>query len=346
MINIIRILAAIMLLALSGCAGNSFKIEFELPTDVNATFRIVYYASDKKGGITLETVAVVTNGKGNLKCPARNPSLIYLYTGSSQTSPLALYAERGNDIRITGQSADPYSWTAEGNEINKELSAWRNSNAKILSGNDTAEKNRAIASFVTANPESPVATILLLTSFSRIDNETLFRRLWLSLKGEAADRRWTELAARADIPAGKAPTPGKLRSMTVRSLGNGTDTIRPDSAEATILFFWHNGLADRKQRIDSIRALSKEFPDSARRIIGDVCLDPDSIVWRSPLRSDSLSNVTRLWMPAGLADRRLIQLAVTRSPFYIVFSQDGHQRYRGDDTGEALSAFREIISKE
>ena len=344
MIKILRTLTICMLLFLAGCMKNESKLLFELPADMNATFRVVYYASDKRGGTTLENVAVITKGKGELKCPMRNPMLIYLYPGTGQIDPIVLYAERGDDIKITGSSPDPATWTIEGNEIDRMLSEWRTANASILKKADPADTNKAVAQYVGENPQSPLSPLLLLTVFSRRHDETLFRRLWQSLSGDALDHTWSRIAARADIPSGSVTTPGRLKSMAVRSLSNGIDTIRPDSVKGALLFFWNNGLNDRRQRFDSIKALAKEFPDSSSRLIADICLDPDSLSWRSPLRSDSLKDVARLWIPAGLADRRIMALGVPRTPFFIVISPDGHQRYRGDDTSEAFSAFRTTIS--
>ena len=344
MIKILRTLTICMLLIFTGCMKNESRLLFELPADMTSTFRAVYYASDKRGGVVLENVAVITNGKGELKCPTRNPMLIYLYPATGQVEPIVLYAERGDEIKITGTSTDPATWTIEGNDIDRMLSEWRNANADILKKADPAETNKAVAQYVSENPQSPLSPFLLLTVFSRRDDETLFRRLWQSLSGDALDETWSRLAARADIPSGSVATPGRLKSLALRSLANGIDTVRPDSVKAALLFFWNNGLNDRRQRFDSIKALAKEFPDSASRLIADICLDPDSLGWKSPLRSDSLKDVARLWVPAGLADRRIIALGVPRTPFFIVFSPDGHQRYRGDDTSEAFSIFRETIA--
>lgn len=344
MFKSVRNILICMAVLMSACGKKEFTVEFELPADVNANYTAIYYASDKKGGVTIENVAVVTAGKGSLRCPTVNPALLFLYTGNG--IPLTVYAGRGDRIKVTGEGRDPWSWTVDGNDVNVSLSAWRNANAATLAKNIPDSTNRAVARYVTANPESEISPLLLLTAYSRNDDETGFRRLWQSLRGDALTAPWTRLAARADIPDGHAATPGRLRSIVLRSLANGIDTIRPDSAAATFLFFWNSGYDRRGQTIDSIRALAKEFPDSASRMIADVCLDPDSLSWRAPLRRDSLSGVARMWVPAGLADTRLMRLGVTRSPFFIVFSRDGHQRYRGDDSGEALKTFREICRKE
>lgn len=332
-----------LLLILAGCSKGQFKLEFQLPADLNTNYTAIYYASDKRGGMTIETVALIQKGKGELKCPAVNPTVLYLYVGPG--TPLAIFAERGDKIEISGTDDNPYDWTVKGNEVNEALSEWRNANSKALSLNNPDSTNLAVARYVLANRESPISPLLLLTSFSRNDNETLFRQLWQGLQGEALDTDWAEIISRADIPDGRVRTPGRLVSLALRSAGTGLDTIRPDSVKATLLFFWNNGFPSRKQTFDSIKALTREYPDSSSRIIADICLDPDSTSWRSPLRADSVKKVLRMWAPQGIADKRINALGVTRTPFYIVLSPDGHQRYRGSDQKEAFSSFRSLLPK-
>lgn len=343
MISIIRIFFLSLVLLLSACAGKDFSIEFNLSDDVTANYKVSYYASDKRGGMMIETAAPVVNGKFVLKGQTINPSLIYLSGAGSQR--ITIYVKRGEKLKISGKSANPYTWMIEGNDTDMLWSQWRNENSDTLSLGDPAKTNALVARYVTANPSSPLSTLMLLTAFSRKDNEKLFRSLWLRLEGDARDPLWTTMAGRADQPDNYVKTPGILRSMTVRSFHHGVDTLRPDSAGATLLFFWHAGFPKRKEFIDSIRGLSKEYPDSALRIIADICMEADSIAWRSPLRSDSLSNVVRAWAPAGLADSRIMTLGVPRTPYFIVCSPDGIQKYRGDDTREAFSIFRSLMDK-
>lgn len=342
--NCVCLIFIVFCCIISGCSKSRFTLIFNLPEDYNSTPRIIYYASDKKGGAIIERVAVVNKGKGELESPFVNPAIIYIYPSSAQSRPLAIYAEKGDEITVTGDSSNPYSWIIGGNEVNEELSAWRNANAAELETADNEKMNSLVSKFVSANPESEISPFLLLTSYSRADNETQFRRLWNSLGPGADASSWSGMAARADMIQKDARTPGRLISIALRSLQNGIDTIRPDSTRATMLFFWQNSFGKRKEWFDSIRALSREFPDSSSRVIADVCLEPDSLSWRSALRQDSLKKVARLWVPAGQADARLMNLDVPRVPFFIVFSPDGHQKYRGSETAEAFATFRSLMN--
>lgn len=338
-----RVILLLGLTLLCGCKKNEFSIEFSLSPSVSANYNISYYASDKRGGIMMESVAVVAGGAGVFRGITRNPALVYLYVSPGRY-PTVIYAERGDKVTVAGENGDPFSWKIGGNALNERWSDWRNLNATALAAGEAPAINAAVAKYVEANSSDPLSTLLLLTSFSRPDDEALYRRLWLSLSGEARSAKWVELVGRADQPALAVATPGKLHAMVMRSAGNGVDTIVPASVRSTLLLFWSNGM-ERRVLIDSLKALAREFPDSSRRLIADVCLEGDSSVWRNAIRYDSLRNVARLWAPAGVADSRLMTLGVSRSPFCIVVAPDGRQRYRGDDLTKAFTEFRSLMKR-
>ena len=329
----------IMCVALTGCKKNEFTINFELPEDVTVNISASYHAADRQGGLQVEAVAPVSHGKGFLKGITRNPTLVYLRSGISKTATV-VYAEKGNEIQATGENKRMETWKFGGNKLNERWSEWRNANADTIAAGNPRDINLAVARYVYNNPSDPLSTLLLLTSFSRTDDEGLFRTLWYKLEGDARDPKWTELVSRADQPTFDLTPPAKMQSVIMRSAQNGVDTLRTDSVKASFFFFWNSGITRRQEYIDSIKALVKEYPDSLSRIIADVCMEPDSASWRSPLRKDSLTKVNRLWAPAGMADSRLMILEVRQSPFFIVFSRDGNQRYRGSDISAALKEFR------
>lgn len=338
------ILCLFFALMLAGCKGKEFSITFDVDPKINANYKLIYYASDKRGGFVRESAVAVSAGKGEFKGQTVNPALVYIYTGP-KAYPLVIYVKRGENISISGKDASPAKWVVEGNDINKEWSAWRNENAESLASADAKKINSAVAKYALANPANPLSALLLLTSYDRRADETGFRRLWLALDGEAADPQWAALAGRADQPTRFIPIPARVESIAFRSMQNGVDTIRPDSVKGVLLFFWNNTFSDRRSYTDSLKALAKEFPDSSSRVIADVCLDGDSVAWRSTTRTDSLKKVARLWAPAGLADSRVMTLDVPSSPFFIVLTPDGHQRFRGTDLDEALAFFRKTVKK-
>lgn len=339
---IIRIISILLVIAFTGCTKNKFAIDFELSENLAVNVTASYHATDKRGGMQIEAVAPVSHGKGTIKGVTREPVLVYLHVTGSKL-PTVIYAEMGNKIKVTGANNRMETWKFGGNKLNERWSDWRNLYADTIASGDPAKINIAVAKYVYVNPSDPLSTLLLLTSFSRRDDEALFRSLWYKLEGDARDSKWIDLVSRADQPLRELERPARLISMVMRSAANGVDTLHTDSVKASFFFFWSSGITDRKDYIDSIKKLVKEFPDSSSRILADVSMDADSMAWRSPLRRDSLSRVNRLWAPAGMADSRLMALEVRQSPFFIVFSKEGDQRYRGTDISAAMKEFRSLM---
>lgn len=338
----IRIFIILLAIAATGCTKNEFTIDFALPENVSLNVTASYYATGRHTGLQTEAVAPISHGKGLLKGMTRQPVLLYLTSGSAKQATV-VYVERGSKIKATGNSNKMETWKFGGNKINEQWSEWRNTYAADIASGDSRKINNDVAKYVYANPSNPLSTLLLLTSFSRKDDEGLFRTLWFKLQGEARDAKWINLVSRADQPTVELIQPGKLISMVMRSATKGVDTIRTASANASLFFFWTGGLSERKNYIDSLKKLVREYPDSSSRIIADVFMDADSMMWRSPMRTDSLTKVNRLWAPAGMADRQLMMLEVRQSPFFIVFSKDGNQRYRGSDISDAFKEFRSLM---
>lgn len=343
--KIIRIFLFFSLILLAGCGKKEFSIDFSLPQELNANYKLIYYASDRRGGFIRESAVAINGGKGDFKGPTINPALVYIYVGP-KAYPLMVYAERGDKISISGKETAPAKWTVGGNDINEEWSQWRNANADALSSADAEKINDAVKKYVTANPDNPLSALLLLTTFSRIDDEETFRTLWRSLKGDAADSKWTHLVGRSDQPGIKVSPRSRLYSMALRSASkHEVDTLRTDSVKATLIYFWMANVKERKDMMDSVKALVKEYPDSALRNIADICLDPDSLSWRSQIRKDSLKKVVRMWAPAGFADEKIMTLNVPRVPFFMVVDSVGNQNYRGSEPDSAFKAFRRLMKK-
>ena len=343
MVSIIRYLFLFSLVVLTACGKNEFKLEFELASDVTENYDVNYYASDKNGGKTIQAVASVREGKCELTGFTKFPTLMYV-TKRRSLLPLVIYAERNNKIEISGEDKDPLYWDIKGNEINETLSLWRESNKEIMKKCLPDSVNEAVGRFVEENPENPVSTILMLCYFNRKENEKRYDELMGLLKGEAKNQDWLMMIGRTDQLYHSYSYPARLENMVMRSTKKGGDTLVIDKKNPVLLLFWETGYSKRKAIIDSIKALEKEFPDSAR-IIADVCLDIDSVGWRNAMKKDSLyKEMKRFWAPSGLAHTTMMKLKVDAIPYFIVFNKEGVQTYRGADLSEAIKEYRTLFN--
>jgi len=339
------LLPAVMIMALlQSCVKNEFKVEFALGPGVSTSYRLFYYASDKRTGWHMETIATVDKGKGDARCITRLPTIVYLYTLGSGRPVLVFYASRGDDVKITGTTDDPYLWEIGGNSINEGLSLWRKANADVLRKGDAAGINTAVAEFVVKNPDSVVSTILLLTAFSRRDDEKGFASLWRRLEGDALDEDMIRLIGRTDQPAVELSREGQVKAMKLHCVGDTMRVYDPKKYAATILYFWRNGGAKRQETIDSLRRLTLLPAYKDRGMVVSINFDAEDMAWMSSARTDSLDNAFDAWIFAGEADSRMLGLGVPRTPYFIVADRKGRQLYRGSDYVSASRVFRKTIS--
>lgn len=343
MVSIKHYIFLLSIVIFTACGKNEFNMEFNIASDVTDNYNVTYYATDIRGGITVQAVASVREGKCELKGVTKLPTLVYI-TQRNSILPLVLYADKGNKIEISGDSKQPLDWNVEGNEINVGLSEWRLTNKNIFIECNSDSVNSAVRNYVEKNPESPVSTILMLCYFDRKINEREYNELLGSLKGEAKNSDWLKIIGRSDQLIHSYSFPARLESLILRSINKGGDTLMIDKKNPAMLIFWETGYSEKKSLIDSIKAMEKEFPDSSR-LIADICLDIDSMAWRNAIKKDSLyKDMKRFWVPSGLTDPKMMKFKVDAIPYFIVFDKEGVQSYRGKEISEAMDDYRRIFN--
>ncbi len=332
------------LLASGGCVRNEIKVDFKLPENVNDAYKITYYASDPVKGWYVETVAAVQRGKVRIVCATRNPTIVFIMESGSMPRA-AFYAERGDKIKITGDSRDPLSWNISGNKLTEEWSRWRLESRSALASGDPVKINRVVSNYVKKNSERPLSTLLLLIYFDRRADEAGFHELWGMLKDKALEPKWMQLVSRSDILREAPAFAGKPDTIILHTYGNGIDTLKLGQ-KPMLLYFWRENDPRRSESIGILGDLVKEFPDSASRVMADVCFDPDSIGWQSVIIRDSLDKVIRGWNFHGETDSVMMRAGVERTPWFIVFDARGKRTYAGDNPHRADSIFRKQLLKQ
>ena len=341
------LLSAILLLG--ACTKNEVKLSFRLDGVPQETLKLDYYASDKKKGWVIEEFVNVQQGNAQTILRTVNPSLVFL-APTSGTSPLVFfYAERGDEISISGKGSDPLFYKISGNDITDDLTAWRLASTKALAEasadpvKGATALNKLVADYVKANPENPASMLLLLCYYNRRADEQGFEKTRKLLKGDALDPTWSSLVARADM-IDDSPLPAKLPSSMLLKTTSGCDTIRTGKVPA-ILYFYRDNASSRGDDLKALRKLSEDYKDSTARIICDISFEPDSSSCVFKMRGDSLRKAVRAWMPLGPSDSIAKALSIRRTPMLIVADRKGNIRYRGDDIDRASSTFRSLLKK-
>lgn len=350
------ILLALMAGVLASCVKNEFTVEFAFQKEVWGNYYVYYYASDKRTGMWLETTAPLHDGKYTLKGVTRMPTLVYVCRRQGGLPDAVFYAERGDRFVVSGKSADPADWKLDkGNKISEQLMEWHAENGKTLSAENPDSINAAVKRLVLADPESKVATIALMTYYDRRLDPRGFSYLWNALAPDARPDELTDLVGATDLAGTavyRADASGRLHMDAARELksiafpvpGGIRRNFRTTDKDASIFFFGRNGLQERSISVDTLRRLSKAFPDSASRLIAYISLEGDSLSWIYPMQSDSLRNVANGWMPLAETDPRVRALGIVRIPWWIVTDSKGRITYSGDRPDKAAAGFRKLMS--
>ncbi|MDE6296010.1 MAG: hypothetical protein K2M03_08100 [Muribaculaceae bacterium] len=347
-------LCCILLIALcTGCVRNEFSVEVNLPKTINSSYQIVYYARDKRGGITQETAITVAKGHGEIKGITRLPVCAFIYEGSSTVPAAVFYARRGDKITITGETETPYKWVIKGNPITDQLTQWRLDNAAILSLNNRDKINIAVEKYVRDNPESELSPLLIACYYDRRVNTgkegdgTGLDKLVGMLRGKAADEELIALTGRVDIPlpaeaSRKVSLPAEL---ILQTSGTGADTIRLRKGKPTLLVFRSYNNDGDNALMDTLKSVSRHYRDSLRRNIVELYLAADSLNWRTAMRPDSLRGVVRARLPREYAEPLSVGVRLKSTPRLIVTDGRGQIRYDGTDPAAASKSFRRLLKK-
>lgn len=335
--RVVAMATALLTLLLGGCLKNEFDVEVSLPEKVSGHYSFLYYASDPVKGWFAEEMMMVDKGKGAVTGRTNNPSLVWIMDPSGKPAAV-FYVERGDRIRITGDSENPASWRVKGNGITESLDEWRHANRASISSMDSRKVNAAVTAYVRENPSDPVSAILMAVYYDRRDDEAGFARTWKMLRDDALDKEWVDLVSRSDISTGGPWMRRVPREVVLKSVGNGVDTLRFGRKPA-LLYFSYVDSEGRREAVAEMRRICRKYPDSLSRIIAEISLETDSMTRIWPMRGDSLSTVVKGWMPLGPADDAAVSLGVEEVPLFIVAGKSGKEVYRGESPGEASKAF-------
>lgn len=349
----VAIMACFVALMLTGCVKNEFKIDFEFPKDHIGNYLITYYAWDSRGGRWMEQTASIQEGVAAAGGITRLPTLVYISDASSPSNSLAIYVERGDQIKVTGEGRDMSGWTVKGNKVSELWTEWRKEAYPKKRDNKAFEKS--IEEYVRRNPSSELSVLILMTEWNRRENPEGFVKLWNSIDESVKDQQLIEMCGAPDLIGVEFATNAKgkleysknagLKIFPLRSRDNGLDTLKFSKVRGSILYFYSDNDSERRETADSLKALSKAYPDSTKRIIADVFMDSDSVTWVNFIRRDSIKGGIRGWEPRGLAEEDIVKLGVARVPWFVVKDKQGKETYSGDELKEAVKAFRKIMGK-
>lgn len=326
------LLAIVMAATLCACGKNEFTLSGTLKDAGSRNLIVVYTAfSDKHDELVSQRVPC-NAGQFSLTCATRHPTIAWIMDSDGKLLH-AIYGERGDKIAVSGDYKSPLEWKVTGNEASERYCKWMASHVSLLTADDPAKVNAAIAAYVKQNPDDVASALLLLTFYHRNTDESGFSKLWEELDISDKDKSrllhvaMTQLDETQKRAATVAVTPVSLRNRS-----DSTVTVSPTSSRATILYFWRRSDGPHQ---GTLRVLASQPADVQ---VADVYMDPDSVQWRYMTQNDTMKRRNALWAFGGEMNLSLRRLAIPSAPYIIVADRKGKQIYRGISPSDASAA--------
>lgn len=327
------ILSLLGFLLLPSCGKNEFTLSGSLSDSRGKTLRVIYRAADKKRSFIEDNpVPLEADGAFSMKGIVVFPTVLWVTDMQTGELLLPIYAERGDELTLSGKYSEPWGWTVNGNKVMERYSEWAKANAPALKSGNTAKINAAIAGYVSENPDSRTAAFLLLTRFDIRDHEAQYKSLLAKLDMDEDDLKEMQEACMA-VQTASVPQVPKKFSMRLPGTADSLMNVDIAGASRTLVYFWNDSpTGEESSLIESLDA------DTARRCVS-IFMDSDTVRWHNIIKNDKALKTTLPYRALGAeANPQVKAMGVTRTPYMIVVDSAGKILYHGSGAAEARSS--------
>lgn len=333
--QLIGLAAALVALAaaMTACDGGKFSIEGTLKDAGTQYLQAIYLSGDS---LTNTPVSAV-DGKFVMEGNSEELAVVYFYTSQGRLLT-HVAAQNGDEIKLEGSVADNYGIAASGTDANSQWSGFIRDRAADFKAMDFKKTDKAIADFVRKNPDNVVSTLLLTCDYSDPGSAEA-QKLLKSISETAKPALLLSLYSSA---INGIRTPAKLSMLKLRGENDSLDIVKTRGHTLSVVYLWNSSDQDRKAVVERLKNLKKKSGDKLQ--IVDICLDSDTLSWRSSIRRDS-SSWRHYKAVGGPVDKTVENLNVKGSPFFIVADSVGTQIYRGISAEEAEKAVNGKLHK-
>lgn len=316
------------LVLLTSCSDDSqFRIEGHIEGKPTMNLRVCYYAD----GVYRRVVTAAREGEFEVYASSPNLTVVYVYDYENKLLA-TLTARNGEDLRVDIDRDNFYATRTGGSPENERVTAFLGAEADSIAAGAI---NGAIARYVAVNPEDVVSTVLMTTYFDASSDPVMADSLLESISPAVRPESLTGSMAYLNQRLVSAPD-------TIAPFGyySGADTMpvfRPSDRGLSLIAVDANNDFRRDSIVPALKALSRE----RRRTLGilEISTDPDTIVWRRAIASDS-SRWSQGWAAAGLAESGVDRLGVPAIPYFIVCDSTGARLLQTSSPGSVLLYLR------
>ncbi len=318
------IISLLSLLALGACGNGKFDIEGTLTDAGTQNLRFIYVSDGAVNSAWTPSVG----GKFAMQGRAKDLTVVYIYS-SKMKFITHVAVKNGEKIEINGAISDNYKLDIKGSKINDQWHGFIRQNAADFAGGNNERLDKAIALFVSNNPDNVVSTLLLTCDYSDIRSPQA-AQLLSSISEDARPSQLTDLYG-SEMQA-VAEKEASVASLSLRNDKDSLELFDTKKHPKNLFYFWY---FDTEKRTDNIRALRNFVKKHNDISVADILLRNDTLGWKSIVKADS-SSWRHYRAIAGTVDRTIEGLNVKGDNFIIVADSAGRQLYRGFSVDEAM----------
>lgn len=326
------IIYLLLLLCVSSCTKNELSFSGKFSDAPTQPLRVIYRAASGTGAFLVDNPVPLAQGEFTMKVATRYPTVIWVIA-SDGTTLMPIYAEKGDELVLSGKYSEPYAWRVEGNDVMERYTVWAKENVATLKSGEPERVNAAIAREVKANPGSRASAFILFTRFARVGNEKEFNDLKKLLTLDEDDIKEMESAALLPPVTGVATGSAKFAGLTLPTPKDSLCHLKPSANTKTLLYFWRDSFGNTHS---GMQKLMKELSKDSTVRMANIYMDTDTAAWHRQLSADTtLRTSCPLWALGAEANASVATLGVPSVPFIIVADGKGVQLYRGTDPDKA-----------
>lgn len=321
-----------LLLSATSCGSDdSYIVEGNIDGLGTRNLRLYYYYD---GGMRSGIISAL-DGKFTFTGSAKKTTLLAIAT--NQRGIITTIAVKNGDyVKLSYTINEPWTFSADGNDINSNLTSFAADNKEIFESGDNKKLNAAVAEYVKANPGSETSAVLLAVYYDEKLNPQEYNSLLESLTPEVAESQVTEAYVRAIAMQNEQQMQQRVTPFTLYCADDSLFTFNPGKNEKGTLIT----LTDESRCWnDSLTDAIKELPSGIAVL--NINLQSDTVLWHKTLGEISEHRGTDAWIPGSVSSPRLGTIAPVNSlPTFVAIDATGKRLYQGTSVNSAVNSFK------
>lgn len=321
----------IILLLLSACHSDSFRIEARIDGLGTQNVQVVYATSE---GVQTDWVTV-TNDR--LSYEGYAPELTVVCVLDENGQPMARMAlKNGDKVEFRGFPHDMINMEYRGSKITQKWNDFLKEHYEEISSENQPMLDIAIEKFIRENPDDVVSTLLLLFDYGNISNSSATDKILSTISDDAKPLFLIQTYQTLRNACTKKGSDYFYMTDLFESTGKW-GSLRNVDHGYNLIWLWSRDDNHRQSTVDSLKQLSKTY--GKRLKISDICIDGDTVTWHYTLAHDS-TNWTHYWAPGGPECKFMTVISTYTSPTYMLVDSFGTFKYQGGSIAELTKAIK------